>query len=88
MNGGDRRHLRGQTASGRALGGDRSARARGSAGGLWRLRRELAGGQLQGRVCGDGDLVVLAHPQFETGQVVTFFGHEAEVMSDDGPPSA
>ena len=50
----------------------------------WRVRAERAGRPPQGRVVGDGDLEVLAHPEFTPGQVVRFFGNEAEVLRDDG----
>ena len=47
----------------------------------WRVR---AGRPLQGRVVGDGDLVVLEHPEFEPGQLVNFHGNNAQVVRDDG----
>ena len=51
---------------------------------LWRVRREVAGRPPHGRVVGEGDLEVLEHPQFTHGQIVNFFGNDAQVVRDDG----
>ena len=54
---------------------------------LWRVRSdggERDNGRPQGRTVGDGDIIVLEHPQFEVDQVVTYHGREAMVLSDDG----
>ena len=50
----------------------------------WRVRREFAGGRLQSRNVGVGDLEVVAHPTFAPGQIVRYFGKEAKVLADHG----
>ena len=51
---------------------------------LWKVRRASGGRPAEGRVVGDGDLEVLAHPIFTAGQLVRFFGNDAEVLTDNG----
>jgi hypothetical protein len=51
----------------------------------WKVSRDVAGSPAQGRSVGDGDIVVLEHPEFTAGQLVRFNGREAMVLSDDGP---
>jgi hypothetical protein len=45
--------------------------------------RDLVG--LVAGTAGDGDIVVVSHPEFSIGQIVRYRGAEAEVVSDDGP---
>ena len=50
----------------------------------WRVRRDFAGGRIQGRNVGVGDLELVAHPTFTPGQRVRYFGQEAQVLADHG----
>ena len=50
----------------------------------WRVRREFAGGRIQGRSVGHGDITVVGHPTFKPGQIVRYFGNQAQVLADHG----
>ena len=51
----------------------------------WRVRRDgdEVGRPTQGRTCGEGDLIVLSHPQFSFNQIVWYRGQSAEVLADN-----
>ena len=53
----------------------------------WRVRREFAGGRLQSRNVGVGDLEVVAHPTFAPGQIVRYFGRRPRCWPTTATPS-